>query len=135
MAPVFLVIGALNGALSVALGAFGAHALRASLDPRALEIFETAVRYQSTHAVVLLAVALLLARRPTALLAASGWAFTAGILIFSGSLYLLSLTGVGRWGAVAPIGGSALILGWVLLALGGGRALSRNPRPGADGDG
>ena len=135
MAPVFLVLGALNGALSVALGAFGAHALRARLDPRALEIFETAVRYQSTHAVALLAVALLLARRPTALLAASGWAFTAGILIFSGSLYLLSLTGVGRWGAVAPIGGTALILGWVLLALGGVRVLSGNPRPGANRDG
>lgn len=125
MAPVFLVLGALNGAFSVGFGAFAAHALRANLDARALEIFETAVRYQATHALALLAVAILLERRPTGVLSGSGWAFTVGILVFSGSLYLLALTGVGRWGAVAPVGGTALILGWVLLALGGWRALSR----------
>jgi len=134
MAPVFLAIGALNGALSVALGAFGAHALRTSLDPRALEIFETAVRYQATHALALLVVAVLLARRASGLLTGSAWAFTAGITIFSGSLYLLALTGTGRWGAVAPIGGSALIVGWLLLAVGGWRALSpaapASPSPG-----
>jgi len=123
-APILFVIGALNGAISVALGAFGAHALSARLDARSLEIFETAARYQAIHAVALLAVALLLSRSPNGALTGAGWAFAAGIVLFSGSLYVLALSGVRTWGAVAPFGGTALLVGWILLAIGGWRALS-----------
>ena len=105
------------GLVAVALGAFGAHALQERLEPRALEVFETGVRYQMFHAVALLAVALLVARHGGQLLVASGWSFTAGIVIFSGSLYLLAMTGVGRWGAVTPVGGVAFLAGWLLLAV------------------
>ncbi|CAN5623179.1 DUF423 domain-containing protein [soil metagenome] len=124
MPPILFVIGALNGAISVGLGAFGAHALAARLEPRSLEIFETAARYQAVHALALLAAAILLSRTPNSALTGAGWAFTAGILLFSGSLYTLALTGVRSWGAVAPFGGTALLVGWVLLAVGGWRALS-----------
>ena len=108
-------IGSVVGALAVILGAFGAHALRSRLEPRDLETFETAVRYQMYHAVALFAAAWLLSRNvPYA--AAAAWAFVAGIGIFSGSLYLLVATGQ-RWlGAVTPIGGLAFIAGWILLA-------------------
>jgi uncharacterized membrane protein YgdD (TMEM256/DUF423 family) len=108
--------GALLGALAVVLGAFGAHALRSRLEPRDLEVFETAVRYQMYHAFALIAAAWLLSRNvPYAGTAA--WAFIAGVAIFSGSLYLMVATGQ-RWlGAVTPIGGVAMIIGWCLLAL------------------
>jgi uncharacterized membrane protein YgdD (TMEM256/DUF423 family) len=109
-------IGALFGALAVILGAFGAHALRSHLEPRDLETFETAVRYQMYHAFALFAAAWLLSRNaPHAAMAA--WAFVAGVVVFSGSLYLLVATGQ-RWlGAVTPLGGLAFIVGWLLLAL------------------
>jgi uncharacterized membrane protein YgdD (TMEM256/DUF423 family) len=109
-------IGAMFGALAVVLGAFGAHALRARLEPRDLETFETAVRYQMYHAFALLAAAWLLSRNlPWA--GAAAWAFVTGIVIFCGSLYLLVATGQ-RWlGAVTPIGGVAFITGWCMLAL------------------
>ncbi len=109
-------IGALLGALGVILGAFGAHALRAHLEPHDLETFETAVRYQMYHAVALFGAAWLLSRNaPYA--APAAWAFVAGVAIFSGSLYLLVATGQ-RWlGAVTPLGGLAFIAGWLLLAL------------------
>lgn len=109
-------IGALLGASGVILGAFGAHALRFRLEPRDLEVFETAVRYQMYHAFAMIAAAWLLSRNaPWA--AAAAWAFIAGVIIFSGSLYLLVATGQ-RWlGAVTPVGGVALIAGWLLLAL------------------
>ncbi|TVP42209.1 MAG: DUF423 domain-containing protein [Gemmatimonadales bacterium] len=123
-APILFVIGALNGAVSVALGAFGAHALSSRLDPRALEVFETAARYQALHAVALLVVATLVSRTPSAALSGAGWAFALGMLLFCGSLYTLALTGVRGWGAVAPVGGTALLVGWVLLAYGGWRALT-----------
>jgi uncharacterized membrane protein YgdD (TMEM256/DUF423 family) len=108
-------VGALFGAAGVILGAFGAHALRAHLEARDLEIFETAVRYQMYHAFALLGAAWLLSRgAPHA--ATAAWAFIAGVAIFSGSLYLMVATGQ-RWlGAVTPIGGLALIAGWLLLA-------------------
>jgi uncharacterized membrane protein YgdD (TMEM256/DUF423 family) len=112
----FIAIAAVSGFLGVSLGAFGAHALRGSLEPRDLEIFDTAVRYQLVHAVALLGVGLLWVRWPVAALTASGWFLVAGTLIFSGSLYLLVLTGA-RWlGAVTPLGGVAFLLGWLLLA-------------------
>ena len=109
-------IGALFGALGVVFGAFGAHALRARLEPRDLEIFETAVRYQMYHAFALMAAAWLLSRnQPQAGYAA--WSFVIGVAIFSGSLYLMVATGQ-RWlGAITPIGGVAMIAGWCLLAL------------------
>lgn len=109
-------IGALLGASGVILGAFGAHALRAHLEPRDLDTFETAVRYQMYHAFALFGAAWLLSRN-TPYAAPAAWAFVAGVTIFSGSLYLLVTTGQ-RWlGAVTPLGGLALIAGWLLLAL------------------
>ena len=111
----FALFGACFAFVAVALGAFGAHALAGRLDTRALEVFEIGVRYQSIHALALLFVSLLLAHRPGPLGTWAGWAFVVGILVFSGSLYLLALTGVGRWGAVTPLGGVAFLAGWVLV--------------------
>lgn len=108
-------LGALSAAVAVALGAFGAHALRNRLEPRDLEVFETAVRYQMYHAVALVAAGWVIARGG-AVAGAAAWAFVAGTVIFCGSLYLLVATGP-RWlGAITPIGGVAFILGWLLLA-------------------
>lgn len=107
-------LGTLFGAVAVALGAFGAHALRSRLEPRDLEIFETGVRYQMYHAFALLAAAWLL-DKGIAPAGGAAWGFTIGTVIFSGSLYLMIFTGQ-RWlGAVTPIGGVALIVGWALL--------------------
>ena len=113
----FLLIGGLSGLTGVALGAFGAHALRARLPADMLAVFETGVRYQMYHAAAILAVALALARSGGWLMAAAGWCFTAGIVLFSGSLYLLAVTGAGALGAVTPLGGVAFLLGWACLAL------------------
>jgi uncharacterized membrane protein YgdD (TMEM256/DUF423 family) len=113
----FGVLGALFGLLGVVLGAFGAHALKGRLTPEDLTIFETGVRYQMYHALALLVLAGLAPRLPGALTTAAGWLFTAGVLVFSGSLYVLVFSGQ-RWlGAVTPLGGLAMILGWALLAL------------------
>ena len=109
-------VGALFAGLGVVLGAFGAHALKDRLTPELLAIFETGVRYQMYHALGLLAVAWAQQRWPTSQASTAGWCFTLGILIFSGSLYALALSGV-RWlGAVTPLGGVAFIVGWALLA-------------------
>ncbi len=102
----------------MAAGAFGAHALRARLDPSALAIFETAARYQMYHALALLAVAWAMSRWPSSMLHAAGWLFLAGIVLFSGSLYALALTGVRGLGAITPLGGVAFLAGWLCLALG-----------------
>ncbi len=110
----FGVLAAVNGALAVATGAFGAHGLRNSLSERHLAIFETGARYHMYHALALLAVALL-ARRGAAV-SVAGWCFTGGIVVFSGSLYLLAITGIGALGAITPIGGVALLVGWIALA-------------------
>ncbi|MBD2214996.1 DUF423 domain-containing protein [Nostoc linckia FACHB-104] len=119
MTQIFLSIAAILGGLSVAGGAFGAHALREKISERSLEIFDTGTRYQMYHALALLVVALLLSRTesPPSTLVASGWLFIIGIVIFSGSLYALSLTGVKSLGAIAPIGGAAFIAGWGALAI------------------
>jgi uncharacterized membrane protein YgdD (TMEM256/DUF423 family) len=112
----FASIGALLGFLAVAAGAFGAHALRARLTPEDLSVFETAARYQMYHALALVGAAWVVGRWPGAAATASGWLFLLGTLVFSGSLYLLVLTGA-RWlGAVTPIGGLALLAGWLALA-------------------
>lgn len=118
MAKLFLTAGALWGGLSVALGAFGAHALKASLEAAGrFDTFETAARYQMYHALALLAVGLLMRQGldATRTLTWAGWGFLLGSLIFSGSLYLLCFTGARWWGAVAPIGGTLMLVGWVAL--------------------
>ena len=112
----FIGIGALLAGLSVALGAFGAHGLRDTLSPEDLATFEMGARYQMYHALALLAVAWAYARWEAPLVQVAGWLFVIGILIFSGSLYALVLTGQ-RWlGAVTPLGGVALLAAWVVLA-------------------
>ncbi len=110
-----IAIGALNAALAVAAGAFGAHGLRERLEPRALEIFETAARYQMYHALAMILAGLLVARGIAGATTA-GWLFLAGIAIFSGSLYALSLTDVKLLGAITPLGGVAFLAGWLWLA-------------------
>ena len=110
------LIGALFGFLAVALGAFGAHGLEGRLSPGDLATFETAVRYQMYHALALILLGTTAARLPSVRVRAAGWAFATGILVFSGSLYLLVLTGH-RWlGAVTPLGGVAFLVGWGALA-------------------
>jgi uncharacterized membrane protein YgdD (TMEM256/DUF423 family) len=104
--------------LAVGFGAFGAHLLRPRLSPDGLAIFETAVRYQMYHALALLAVALAVGRLGDApLLMLAGWLFVVGMILFSGSLYVLALSGVKGFGAVAPVGGLALLLGWGALVM------------------
>ena len=112
----FGVLGAALAFLGVAAGAFGAHALRESLSPDRLQVFETAARYQLIHAVALVAVALAWERAPSRALAASGWLFAAGIAVFSGSLYALALSGVRALGAVTPLGGLCFLAAWAALA-------------------
>ena len=116
MERIFFGLGSILAGIAVGLGAFGAHGLRGILSPEDLVTFETGVRYQMYHALALLGVAWAVTQWETTLLEWSGWLFVLGILVFSGSLYILVLTGQ-RWlGAVTPLGGLALILGWVLLA-------------------
>ena len=116
MDRLFFALGCLSAFVAVALGAFGAHALKARLDADLLATFEVGVRYQMVHALALLAVGWACTRWPGALVNASGWLFVAGSVIFSGSLYALSLTGL-RWlGAITPIGGLGLLAGWLCLA-------------------
>jgi uncharacterized membrane protein YgdD (TMEM256/DUF423 family) len=117
MERVFFTFGALSGLCAVAAGAFGAHALRDRLSADMLATFETGARYQMYHALALLVAAWAITRWPGPLTTAAGWLFVIGTLIFSGSLYLLSLTGL-RWlGAITPLGGVAFISGWLLLAV------------------
>ncbi len=117
MDRLFVIAGAISGFLGVAAGAFGAHALRDRLPADLLAIFETGVRYQMYHALALLGAAWAATRWPGGFATASGWLFIAGTLIFSGSLYLLSLTGM-RWlGAITPLGGVAFLAGWLCLFL------------------
>ncbi len=122
MERLFVVIGALSGAIGVGAGAFGAHALRARLEPRMLEVFETGARYQMYHAIALLGVAWVASRWPGSLSTASGWLFLAGTVLFSGSLYAMALTGVRALGAITPIGGVCFIAGWVCLAIAAGKS-------------
>jgi uncharacterized membrane protein YgdD (TMEM256/DUF423 family) len=113
----FLLTAAIFGFLGVAFGAFGAHGLRERLSPEMMAVFEIGVRYQMYHVFALLAVAAAIAHFGRArLLLISGWSFIAGVLIFSGSLYALALTGTGMFGAITPIGGVGLLLGWACLA-------------------
>ncbi len=104
--------------LGVLLGAFGAHGLRDRVAADMLVVYETGVRYHLSHALGLLAVAWAASRWPNAWTGSAGWCFVAGIALFSGSLYLMAVTGI-RWlGAITPIGGAAFLVGWGLLAWG-----------------
>jgi uncharacterized membrane protein YgdD (TMEM256/DUF423 family) len=114
---IFVILGAVLGGIGVAAGAFGAHALRAQLEPRMLEVFETAARYQMYHALALLGVAWVGYQTQSSAAQVAGWAFAAGILLFSGSLYAMALTGVRELGAITPFGGAAFLAGWAALAL------------------
>ncbi len=122
MQKLFLYIAAVQGALAVTIGAFGAHALKNHLTAigRA-DVFETAVKYQFYHTFALLAVGILQLLRYNRFLNYSGYSFVIGSVIFSGSLYILCMTNVAKWGAVTPIGGLALVAGWVLFAIGIGQ--------------
>ncbi len=117
--------GALLGAIAVALGAFGAHALKATLEASGrADTFETAVKYQFYHAIALVLIGVLLSKADASVakwLHWSGYAFAVGVLIFSGSLYTICFTGITKFGAVAPIGGVLLILGWVMLFVAAGK--------------
>lgn len=118
MARFWWIAGSLLAGLGVAAGAFGAHGLKSRLSPELLPVFETAVRYQMYHALGLLAVAVATDRWPEGNFQAAGWLLLAGILVFSGSLYALCLTGIRALGAITPIGGLCFLAGWVLLAWG-----------------
>ena len=113
----FVALGAVLAGLAVAAGAFGAHALRPRLSTESLAVFETAARYQMYHALALLALGILMAQAPGHLADWAGRLFVAGIVLFSGSLYLLAFSGA-RWlGAVTPLGGVAFLAGWACLAI------------------
>ena len=114
---IFFIFGSLSGFISVAAGAFGAHALKNKLAPEMLAIFETAARYQMVHALALLATAWAVTQFHSGLARSAGWFFFLGSVVFSGSLYSLVLTGVKAWGAVTPLGGLFLLAGWLMLAL------------------
>jgi uncharacterized membrane protein YgdD (TMEM256/DUF423 family) len=115
----WLRIGAISGGLAVAAGAFGAHVLRDRLDAKLFANFQTATEYQMYHALALLAIALvMLAGRSNGALTVSAWAFLAGTVLFSGSLYALALTGQTWLGMITPFGGGAFLVGWFALAAG-----------------
>ena len=116
----FMLAGAVAGFVGVAFGAFGAHGLRGRLSPDMLAVFETGVRYQMYHALALmLTAAIMLTGRIESgrAIAIAGWSFVAGIVLFSGSLYLLAVTGITSLGAVTPLGGVAFLIGWACLAI------------------
>ena len=116
MERTFFILGAVSAFVGVAAGAFGAHGLKSRLDAEMLNAFEVGARYQMYHAFALFVAAWAQGRWPGGATTAAGWLFVAGTLLFSGSLYVLSLTGL-RWlGAVTPLGGLAFLLGWLCLA-------------------
>src|SRR5690606_18677884 len=122
----FLIAGAINALLSVAFGAFGAHLLEGRVADKYLDTWQTAVQYQMFHAVGLMVVGILMSSSLIGTLSSLSWAgylMLAGIIIFSGSLYVLSLTGISILGAITPIGGVAFIVGWVMLIIAAMKAL------------
>jgi len=124
-ARVFALAGALLAFAAVAAGAFGAHALKSRLAADALAVFETAVRYHLVHALALFVVAWASTQWPGRTTQTSGWLFIAGIVLFSGSLYLLALTGQRGFGVITPVGGLCLLAGWLALAWSAWRGRSR----------
>lgn len=124
MHKIFLFLGSINAFIAVGLGAFGAHGLKAKLSPDMLEIFQTAVKYHLLHALGLILVGLIIHTISSSLLNIwAGWLIFIGIIIFSGSLYALSISGVRAWGAVTPLGGLCFLAGWLLLAIGSFKGL------------
>lgn len=122
MERIFIAIAGILGATGVAAGAFGAHALRERLDPDLLRVWNTAAEYHLLHAVALLGVAWLAQRSPGTATSVAGWALIVGVVLFSGSLYTMALSGV-RWlGAITPLGGLAFIIGWVAIVVASFRA-------------
>lgn len=112
----FIIIGAINAFLAVALGAFGAHGLEGRVEQKYLEIWKTGVTYQMFHATGLLIVGVLLGRLPAnALLSWSGWMMLIGIILFSGSLYVMTLTKISILGAITPLGGLSFLAAWILI--------------------
>lgn len=124
----FLVLGTIFAGSGVAAGAFGAHALKKILDAPMLQVFDTATRYQMYHAFGLCIVSWAIDRYPGQRLEQTGWLFTIGIILFSGSLYAVSLAGIRWMGAITPIGGLAFLAGWLLF---GWRIWSRTANPTA----
>lgn len=118
MDRVFFALGAIAAFIGVALGAFAAHGLKSRLDANMMATFEIGVRYHMYHALALLGVAWACTRWPNVLTTSAGWLFIAGIVVFSGSLYALALTGVRSLGAITPLGGLAFLAGWICLAWG-----------------
>ncbi|CEG29245.1 DUF423 domain-containing protein [Bacillus sp. B-jedd] len=115
----FIIIGAINAFLAVALGAFGAHGLEGKLPAKYLETWKTGVTYQMFHATGLLVIGLLLGKVPaSSLFSTAGWLMLVGIILFSGSLYVLSLTKISVLGAITPLGGVAFLAAWVLIIIG-----------------
>jgi len=124
MHKLFIITGSLLGMLSVMIGAFGAHALKTTLEAtNRLATFETAVKYQFYHSLALILLGLLMVQFQHKVFNVAGYGFIAGILLFSGSLYALSLTGFTKLGAVTPVGGLAFIIGWAAFAWGVSKAL------------
>jgi len=122
----FLIAGAVNALLSVAFGAFGAHLLEGRVADKYLDTWQTAVQYQMFHAIGLMVVGILMSSSLIGALGSLSWAgylMLAGIIVFSGSLYVLSLTGISILGAITPIGGVAFIAGWIMLIVAASKAL------------
>ncbi|UII55798.1 DUF423 domain-containing protein [Cytobacillus spongiae] len=114
----FIIIGAIHAFLAVALGAFGAHGLEGRVEPKYLETWKTGVTYQMFHATGLLIIGVLLGKVPAStLLSTSGWLMFVGIILFSGSLYVLSVTKISVLGAITPLGGVSFLVAWVLLII------------------
>lgn len=115
---VFIMIGAINAFLAVALGAFGAHGLEGKLEPKYMEIWKTGVNYQMFHAAGILIIGVIAGKFPAnSLISSSGWLMLIGIILFSGSLYILSLTKISILGAITPFGGVAFLIAWALLVV------------------
>jgi uncharacterized membrane protein YgdD (TMEM256/DUF423 family) len=119
MANIFLFLGSINAMLAVALGAFGAHMLKDKLSEKMLGVFETGVQYHMIHAIGLIVIAILIknASVSSTLPTWSGWLLMSGIVLFSGSLYALSLSGITKLGIITPFGGVAFLAGWLLIAI------------------
>jgi uncharacterized membrane protein YgdD (TMEM256/DUF423 family) len=119
---IWVRLGAVLMFVGVGLGAFGAHALRGRLTAEMLQVFETGVRYHFYHALGLFVVGWLAETHPSQWITGAGVAFAVGVFVFSGSLYILAISGVKWWGAITPLGGLAFLVGWLLLAVGSFRA-------------
>ncbi|USK80351.1 DUF423 domain-containing protein [Peribacillus frigoritolerans] len=113
----FIILGALNGFIAVALGAFGAHGLEGKIPDKYLETWQTAVQYQMFHAVGLLVLGLLAGKIDSPLINWSGWLMLIGIILFSGSLFVLSVTQIKVLGAITPLGGVSFLVAWILMII------------------